>query len=114
MVLTYKTQISAIGCGIGEVIAGKLGRNLAACVLDKNRPKRLFLNPVLAQASACAETQTSVRWSQTDRFAKADVNRSRRQQHAFWAKIAQNVSHIAPKRGFVLCEPLARDQRTLV
>jgi hypothetical protein len=62
---------------------------------------------------------TSVRWSQTDRFAKTVVNRSRRRQQAFWAKIAQNVfalffAEITPQRGFFLCEPLARNQRTLV
>jgi hypothetical protein len=48
----------------------------------------------LAQASACDFFMTSVRWSQTDRFAKTVANRSRRQQQAFWAKIAQNVFHI--------------------
>jgi hypothetical protein len=36
---------------------------------------------------------TSVRWSQTDRFAKADVNQIG-EQEPFWAKIAQNAFFI--------------------
>jgi hypothetical protein len=61
---------------------------------------------------------TSVRWSQA-KIAKADVNKSGRQTAAFQAKNAQNASRllfalITPWHCAVFCEPLARDQRTLV
>jgi hypothetical protein len=48
-----------------------MARRQFKSVLNSFCPKR----STLAQASACAYQLTSVRWSQTDRFAKADVNR---------------------------------------
>ncbi len=77
----------------------------------QNLPKTLWLK--LAQASACAEGLTSVRWSQTDRFAKTVVNKTEYVK-TFWAKIAQNAFQVSRLGVVPSFASFARDQRTLV